>query len=582
MNYLTFRATFRPTTISSQKLRKEMFLLAFALALLGLYVMVLATLGLPFFVAGRLHAFHFQLTMSRLVLILASAILGSLLLLSAVLIICYRFFIELRSRKKRSRKQAKTVTDEESAVPWVVETLVMFGLAVTGGCLLYSFMVCGSHVNDDFYKQAAAVFSAYRYTSLFSGVSPMLPLSFAAAAAIFSLFASIRRMVLLEGMGQDTRVEPAKTAKYLDFGVQSLKPTAQIERRLYRLLVRSLLVSPIGALLVVWVFACWLVTFFDLPDSIYLSHSIEGSAFDWLFALLALVVYCDIALGFYRFLRTWWEFRSLLRTLSWHPLTNYFRAFSESTPLMPRLWIMADPPSLGALALSLQQATDTFNSADPPDMKKAEQEFSLAALAHARSEDGNALAHAAKVRTELRKYGCQVASLLEAKGWPPPPSRPDTADDATKGSKPAQAEDPELKRLMLGGRFLTSRVVEYCQHILAHLGNLVSYNTASLLMMLFAVSWYPFPRDDSLLRLNWLFVLSAVSIAVFVSVQVSRNKVLSLLSGGRPNEIDWNWDFVKYLLVYAALPILGFVGLRPPSTLHGLYGWLTGLLSSGN
>lgn len=63
---------------------------------------------------------------------------------------------------------------------------------------------------------------------------------------------------------------------------------------------------------------------------------------------------------------------------------------------------------------------------------------------------------------------------------------------------------------------------------------------------------------------------------------MSRNKVLSLLSGGRPDEIDWNWDFIKYLLVYAALPVLGFVGLRPPSTLHGFYSWLTGLLGSGH
>jgi hypothetical protein len=46
--------------------------------------------------------------------------------------------------------------------------------------------------------------------------------------------------------------------------------------------------------------------------------------------------------------------------------------------------------------------------------------------------------------------------------------------------------------------------------------------------------------------------------------------VLSLLSGGTPGKIDWNWDFMSRLLIYGLLPILGLLGIQFPATLSGI------------
>jgi hypothetical protein len=92
----------------------------------------------------------------------------------------------------------------------------------------------------------------------------------------------------------------------------------------------------------------------------------------------------------------------------------------------------------------------------------------------------------------------------------------------------------------LAEQFLASRVLDYCRHVLAHLRNVLEFTIGGLLLMLIAVSSYPFPYQDRLLYFGWAAILTAVVITIFVLVQMNKDRTLSLLSGGNPNQIDLN------------------------------------------
>lgn len=68
-----------------------------------------------------------------------------------------------------------------------------------------------------------------------------------------------------------------------------------------------------------------------------------------------------------------------------------------------------------------------------------------------------------------------------------------------------------------------------------------------------------------------------VLIDLGVFVQMNRDRLLSLLSGGTPGKIDWNSAFLGHLVLYGLLPVLTILGIRFPATFSGIVNSLTSL-----
>jgi hypothetical protein len=88
--------------------------------------------------------------------------------------------------------------------------------------------------------------------------------------------------------------------------------------------------------------------------------------------------------------------------------------------------------------------------------------------------------------------------------------------------------------------YLTGRVASLLAHILPQMQNLIITSVAGLLLLLLAVSSYPFQPHDLLLLFNWTGILAFVCIAMWVFVEMNRDPVLSDLNGTKPGKIDWN------------------------------------------
>ena len=96
--------------------------------------------------------------------------------------------------------------------------------------------------------------------------------------------------------------------------------------------------------------------------------------------------------------------------------------------------------------------------------------------------------------------------------------------------------------------------------------NLILTSVAGILLVLFAVSLYPFQPHNQLLYFSWAVVLSFVGVSLFVFVQMNRNYILSMLNGTTPGRITWDREFVFRIIFYGVVPILALLGAQFPDT----------------
>src|SRR5262249_5761694 len=94
--------------------------------------------------------------------------------------------------------------------------------------------------------------------------------------------------------------------------------------------------------------------------------------------------------------------------------------------------------------------------------------------------------------------------------------------------------------------------------------NLIVTSVVGLLLVLLAVSSYPFQPHDLLLLLNWAGILSFVGTAMWVFLQMNRDPVLSSLNGTKPGQINWNKEFIIRIVAYGIVPILALLGAQFP------------------
>ncbi len=78
---------------------------------------------------------------------------------------------------------------------------------------------------------------------------------------------------------------------------------------------------------------------------------------------------------------------------------------------------------------------------------------------------------------------------------------------------------------------------------------------------------------------GWGLVLASVGFTVYGLVQMNKDRSLSLLSGGTPNQIDWNRSFIVHLLIYAAVPLLTLLGVQFPAPLRGILSWIMSIFA---
>jgi hypothetical protein len=122
--------------------------------------------------------------------------------------------------------------------------------------------------------------------------------------------------------------------------------------------------------------------------------------------------------------------------------------------------------------------------------------------------------------------------------------------------------------------FAALAVLRYVHYVFGQLRNLLFFATAATLLVLTAISSYPFQPKQLLLALSWLTILSIAAVAVKVFVQMDRDELLSWLNKTTPGRVGPSWELVSRLATHVLLPVLGLAAAQFPEVARLLFFWV--------
>ena len=420
----------------------------------------------------------------------------------------------------------------------------------------------------------AAALLAYRASCLGSRVSPVTPMLFALGAALALCVGALRRTRLRESRQVLT--------PFLDFETTSFSGVADLEARVRLALARIEYRSPVlvSATLAIAAIYAWLYRSARLP--------IDGSSFAWLFFAISLLAFLGIAYAVQKLIAIWLSTRGLLRRLYWHPSRRGYEKFRGEIPAGQdsSIDLLSSAPSLTALEIGLAQvrriiaaasATDSASSFAPQVSAARDSLSEWLEKSQQTLSSGMAAYGVSRWRDEIRfkrdtENNMSVLSRVVARIYEPfwsgttPPSQEFTAKDGERS-------------LDYGEIYVASRVVDWLRQVMPQLRALAFSATAAILLMLFAISSYPFPMSDRLLWFSWAMVIVTAGAVVWMFVSANRDRVMSLIAGTTPGRIDWNASLLVNLVTHALLPLVVLLGAAFPERLSRLVSWFGGIFS---
>lgn len=106
--------------------------------------------------------------------------------------------------------------------------------------------------------------------------------------------------------------------------------------------------------------------------------------------------------------------------------------------------------------------------------------------------------------------------------------------------------------------FVALEAAVYLSQSFVHLRNLILFLTIAPFLMLLAVTSYPFQPQRLWLLLAVTTIVIGTATVIWIVIQVECNEVVSRILNTTPNKLNFHWDFLGHILVYAA-PLLGVV-----------------------
>ena len=431
--------------------------------------------------------------------------------------------------------------------------------------------------------------TGYRALNLASGVSPLVPIFLIALAACAWTLSAVRRVRLAESLPWMYKSEcdkhkdiPGQQDENCLFNSKkiSFAGFSALEQRVQQLLRSPSLHLPGELRWISFITAgsAGIVVFYLF--FFRLVAAFETLSFYVFFGFCFLVVYLAIAFNTLRLLFLWTGLSRLLRAIERHRLRRAFPRFFKNYPNLPRINLASAPSSLTALSFSVEQAQELLRASraslpsglplaavvvrETDKIANATRLHRVALAAETSKERCTSLIAQLKAQRTLARVSCSIEDALSC-SWNtafPVLSQDSASEEANKLTE--QAEE-----------FLVGRTVHFLSHIFPQMTNLAGFSLASLLLLLMAVSSYPFQPHQLIVLFSWIIISAFVGVALFMSVQMNRDTLLSNLNGTKPGELSWDREFVSRILLYVVIPILGFLGVQFPDTIAQLFSFLS-------
>ncbi|MGO8815164.1 MAG: hypothetical protein ACLQVG_10980 [Terriglobia bacterium] len=565
----------------------RLFMLCCCVSLLAFYLVVMVDFCLPFLAAWKLDSTLDTMTTPKIAIGIGALTFLMLLIATVTLLLAFR--------KARSYQ------------PVSAPEVVIFALL---SCVLIS--IFAGHLAARWFEDvrdypASGLFNHLRSFDLRGGLSPLLPLSCVAMGACLWAACSYRRLRLIDILRATERT--GKEHSWLNFlclEVRSFSGVRDLEDGVKRILESSSVISlgrysslmALGLVVGHYFFATRLI------------RALEPAPFYWLFEAAFIVVYWALLMEFLRLVYAWRTLHQLLQRLSWHPMLAAFKRYRESRPYLAKMTLTHPPSVFAALESSVDQAGRLLctarNLAQAEDTETALREGlrqslpewdALVRNASVQLSEAFRLQWAEDSRTvgpvivdaerrkratraqgnwrQSLKFRCHVHHalfrLLQSLGksmegyWFP---------TSAESAPPAPA--PRAKEFFNQvEEFIVSRLVNFLAVVFPALQNLALFVLAGLMLMLLAVTSYPFQPRNEFLFFNWVVILSFIGTVFWIFIQMDRDTALSLLSDTSPGQIHFSRELLLKILLYAAVPLTALLGAQFPESLRQILSVIT-------
>ncbi|MGO8792036.1 MAG: hypothetical protein ACLQVL_32250 [Terriglobia bacterium] len=565
----------------------RLFILCCCMSLLSFYVVLVTAFCLPF-MAGKALNSSIQTTATPKVAAVI-AMITTLLLLLATMMLVSAF------RKARS--------EQRGAAPEVV-LFALFACAlvfVLAGLLAMAWLATAKA------NPASGLFNHLRAFDFRGGLSPLLPLSCVAVGACLWGLCSFRRLRVIDVLrATGTAEKPHSWLSFVSLEVRSFNGVRELENNVKHVLESSSVISLTSYLLLV---ACG----FGVGHYFFatrLVRAFEPRPFYWLFEAAFIIVYWALLMEFLRLVFAWRSLQMLLERLSWHPLLAAFKRYREGHPGIAKMDLNHPPSSFAVLESSVDQAGRLVRAAKElmqardtdedlrevlwqsiPQWEEQVQDAGshlCEALRLQWTDDSRAATpslvetiqkkRASRIKGNWRqslKFRCHAHHALFRllQSLEKPMERYWScihADGAA--TAPASAAKEFFDQVE---EFLAGRLVNFLAIVFPSLQNLGYFVLAGLLLMLLAVTSYPFQPRNEFLFFNWVVILSFIGTVCWIFVQMDRDTILSLLNDTKPGEVTFSRALVLRAILYVGVPFLALLGAQFPESLRQILSLFT-------
>lgn len=457
-------------------------------------------------------------------------------------------------------------------------------VAVLSGVLLVRAR-CHGVSEDDWYAWVNRLLFSMRATHLESGLSPITPLFLLSLGLLILFVVETCRAQLLDRF---TDLYPLRSCSRLPDIAQLSKQLTPFAPLAQIFVPASLRPSSVIAFTVLVAVPAGLSYF-------KISFALDSSYWRVSFYCGAVLLMASIALSMFRFLSVWLEMRKLMRALSASPLRDAFGRL----PIRLGRTVGFEPSVSPTLLLEAQYSLDQLELLgrwfEQPQAEGAASPVLhyVHSLDKLRSKLKEELATVAQTHRRIPAYlsdtqamlSHEVSNVLPAleEWWNEPLKTPaQTAETkalpvASDSKRPMDAlarAQGGLTKLQdrfwyeLAEEFVAVQTTAFLSFLFVYLRAALLGMTAGLVLLMLAMTSYPF--EPQVPVLNALVLVTAVAVVTgWITLrQGSRSALLSLLQSTTPNEVTWNMKLAKEIFTYVGIPVLAALAAQMPALGH--------------
>jgi hypothetical protein len=450
-----------------------------------------------------------------------------------------------------------------------------------------------------------SLFFYERATNLASGVSPVVPFSLLCLGFFWWGYARLKRLYLLDLHRVEAPFPPVndKDFRELSRGLRAADITRLRELNRYHWAALQALAAPYRAGVGGKAWFIWLVLIFTYCRMANrFVPTVEGVLFDTVL-LLGLAVFSLLLVhAVLELLSLWKALHGLLLEIAKLPMRQAFNRIPVRVTRMFGPFLSSERPGRRThlkdrakqRELLLKEydvvRADLQQELGYSDSQLEELDRQLASQAVKPANGSHDTLRKTLTKTShacvgvLRSFWKDL-SLGEALGDQPMPDSPPpaakevahlvTADGVTGNPAMQQTATAQVALLhqpapaqgnvrlghwrALAEDFVALEMVTYLSQYFVQLRNLLLFLTGGPLLLLFAVTSYPLQPQRLWLLFAGLIIVVVAVVAVRLFLQIERDDVVSRVTGGTPNRVDWlHGSFLANVMTYAVPLLAGF------------------------